>query len=217
MIICGIDEAGRGPVIGPMVIAIVCVENSEIEKLRKIGVKDSKMLKPEKRTNLFSKIKKIAKFVDYVIVSSEEIDRYVSQNMLNRLELEKIIQLIKKVLYHFNNVKVFIDSPTINSTKFKNELKKVFKDVDIEVMHKADQNITIVSAASIVAKCIRDSEIEKMKVEYGDFGSGYPSDPRTIKFIISYYANHGELPPIVRKSWKTCKRIIDELRKSKLF
>jgi len=74
-------------------------------------------------------------------------------------------------------------------------------------MHKADAKIPVVAAASIIAKETREMEIEKIKDEIGDFGSGYPSDKRTIKFLESFYADNGKWPKGTRKSWKTLERI----------
>jgi len=216
-IICGIDEAGRGPVIGPMVIACVCVDSNDIERLRSLGVRDSKLLTPDRRYLLYSKIREIAKYVEYVIVNPEEIDKYVEDRLLNKLEFDKIVKILENLVRKFKNVKVFIDSPTVNSEKFRRDLENIFRNLEIYVEHKADLNIVVVSAASIVAKCVRDLEIEKLKKVYGDFGSGYPSDPRTIKFLISYISRHGKLPPIARKSWKTCKKLISEFKRGKLM
>ncbi|WP_457753524.1 ribonuclease HII, partial [Thermococcus sp.] len=78
--------------------------------------------------------------------------------------------------------------------------------------HKADAKYLPVSAASILAKVTRDKAIEKLKKQYGEIGSGYPSDPRTRKFLEEYYKEHGEFPPIVRKSWKTLRKIEEKLK-----
>ncbi|NPB00537.1 MAG: ribonuclease HII [Crenarchaeota archaeon] len=220
-IVCGIDEAGRGPVIGPMVIAVACVEEKDLDSLREIGVRDSKELTRAQRQTLYERLKKVLLYQDYVIVSPEEIDRYVRENKLNILELEKIRELIEKVIEKFPDKKiiVYVDSPDVNAERFSKVLKTSLNSdrVEIYAKHRADSTIPIVSAASIIAKYVRDREIEKLKIRYGDFGSGYPSDPRTIRFLISYISKHGEPPPIARKTWKTCRNIIRELKKRKLF
>ncbi len=220
-IVCGVDEAGRGPVIGPMVIAIACIEEENMHNLYEIGVRDSKELSRTQRQVLYERLKNILTFQDYVIVSPEEIDKYVRENKLNILELEKIKELIKKVIEKFQHRKiiVYIDSPDVKAERFEKMLETYFNssNVEIHAKHRADSTVPIVSAASIIAKYVRDREIEKLKVRYGDFGSGYPSDPRTIRFLISYISKHGEPPPIARKTWKTCKNIIRELKRGKLF
>ncbi|NPA70987.1 MAG: ribonuclease HII [Crenarchaeota archaeon] len=220
-IVCGVDEAGRGPVIGPMVIAVACIEEENVGKLSEIGVKDSKELSRAQRQILYEKLRRILIFHDYVIVSPEEIDKYVRENKLNILELEKIKELVKKVLERFpdKRIIIYVDSPDVKAERFEKMLKNSLSSdrVEIYARHRADATIPIVSAASIIAKYVRDREIEKLKLRYGDFGSGYPSDPRTIRFLISYISRHGEPPPIARKTWRTCKNIIRELKKGKLF
>ncbi|ENN96258.1 ribonuclease HII [Methanocaldococcus villosus KIN24-T80] len=71
-------------------------------------------------------------------------------------------------------------------------------------------SIFVVSAASIIAKVIRDNIINEYKKEFGDFGSGYPSDIKTVEFLKRYYEIHNKLPPIAREKWKTCKRLKGE-------
>ncbi len=218
-LLCGIDEAGRGPVIGPMVIAIACIEEDNINKLHELGVKDSKELSKERRRILYEKLRKILTFLDYIIVNPEEIDKYVNEGKLNLLEYEKICELINRVIRRFRNrdIVIYVDSPDVKAERFEEMLKRRFRNVEIYARHRADAEIPIVSAASIIAKYVRDREIEKLKMRYGDFGSGYPSDTRTIRFLLSYVAEHGDLPPIVRRSWKTCKNIVREVKRRRLF
>ncbi len=218
-IICGVDEAGRGPVIGPMVIAIVCVDKSQVDFLLKLGVKDSKELRPDRRAKIALEIMRCARYVKYIIVPPDEIDRYVARNRLNLLEAEKTTELIRQALSELGEIDVvYVDSPDVKPDRYAQTLRQMLDiDVRIEASHKADRQIPVVSAASIVAKYIRDSEIEKLRQIYGDFGSGYPSDLKTIKFILSYVKQHHELPPIVRKTWSTARRLYREALRAKLF
>ncbi len=221
-IICGVDEAGRGPVIGPMVIAIVCVEEENVEKLQSIGVRDSKELEPYQRAKLSILIREVSKYLNYIIVQPEEIDRYVVMNKLNVLEAEKTAALIQEALRHVENIElVIVDSPDVNPERYARHIKALLlsRGLSCNVLaeHKADRKYPVVAAASIVAKHVRDMEIEKLKQTYGDFGSGYPSDPRTLKFLIEYLRKHGTLPPIVRKTWSTVQRVLREFRQTKLF
>lgn len=194
----GIDEAGRGPVIGPMVIAIVGWSNSEAEG---IGVKDSKQLTPSGRSRLYRLIVSKAPCVRHIVVEPGEIDEYVNRGLLNELEANKMSELIKSCS---GITRVYVDSPDPDPNRFKGFIN--VKGVELIVLNHADETIPLVSAASIVAKVIRDTIINKLKETYGDFGSGYPSDPRTIS-ALRKWINNGTLPPIVRRSWRTVRRM----------
>ena len=213
-LICGIDEAGRGPVIGPMIIAIACIDN--MDKLIEIGVKDSKELTHEKRLKLLNKIKQVIKYFNYVIIQPNEIDEYVNKHMLNELEVKYFVQLIFNVYEKFKDLIeiVYVDSPDIKPDRLRDRIvKKLLKlgiNVKICALHDADKKIPIVSAASIIAKCIRENEIKKLKRIYGDFGSGYPSDRKTIEYLINVVknCNFKTIPPIIRKSWGTFRKLV---------
>jgi ribonuclease HII len=201
--ICGVDEAGKGPVLGPMVVAAVAVENAK--DIQGLGVKDSKQLTPSKRKELANIIKE--KFTFAVeIIEAEKVDEYRRQNKLNDLNREAFEKLISKL---DPNV-AYVDAADVNEHRFGKRIKEKLtnqKDTDVISMHKADSKIDVVAAASIIAKETREDEIRKLKEEIGDFGSGYPSDERTIKFLKSFYADNGKWPTGTRKSWKTLERI----------
>ncbi|WP_088866164.1 ribonuclease HII [Thermococcus radiotolerans] len=207
--LAGIDEAGRGPVIGPMAIAAVVVDEKNVPRLGEMGVKDSKKLTPKRRGKLFDEI--IALLDDYVILElpPEEIDS--REGTLNEFEVENFVKAL-------NSLKVtpdviYIDAADVKEARFGEEIKaKLNFEAEIVAEHKADDKFVPVSAASILAKVARDRAIEKLKEEYGEIGSGYPSDPRTRKFLEEYYKGHGEFPPIVRRSWKTLRKIEEKLR-----
>lgn len=201
--ICGVDEAGKGPVIGPMVVAAVSVNNAKI--IENIGFKDSKLLTPQKRKELFELIQK-----DYTyaieIIKPKTIDEYRKKNKLNVLNRKAFEKLISKL----NPNIAYVDAADVNEDRFGKEIKNNLtneKDTDVISMHKADTKIPIVAAASIVAKETREREIMKLKEKIGDFGSGYPSDPKTIKFLKSYFHDNSKWPSGTRKSWKTIERI----------
>ncbi|MGC8581179.1 MAG: ribonuclease HII [Thermoplasmata archaeon] len=202
-LIAGIDEAGRGPVIGPMVVAIVGTDN-EIktnESFYLYGIKDSKLLSPVKRSLLYEKILEEPLYIGIGMLSPRDIDNGMGIMSLNDLELVTMAQLIKG-----NNFKkVYVDSCDVNEERFKiNLLKKIGSDIEIISKHKADQIYPLVSAASIIAKVKRDCAINEIKkVTKIDFGSGYPSDPKTIKAINN---NFDILLPYIRKKWKTVNR-----------
>jgi ribonuclease HII len=205
VLIGGVDEAGRGPVIGPMVVAIAVID--DMDKLRSIGVRDSKELSPQARSRLMNRLRSILVYMDYEVIEPEVIDKYVYMNALNKLEAEVTIKLIMKALKNVELSVVYVDSPDPDADRY-GELIRRAVGIEVISMNKADKLIPIVSAASIIAKVVRDSIIEDLHSRYGDFGSGYPSDPRTIEFLRSWVREHGDLPPIVRRSWSTIKRII---------
>jgi ribonuclease HII len=201
----GIDEAGRGPVIGPMVMAIAVID--DMDKLKNIGVRDSKELSPQGRSRLLNVLRSILTYMDYEVIEPETIDRYVYLNALNKLEAEVAVKLIGRALRIVNLDRVYIDSPDPNAKRYGDLIRRSVGSVEVISMNKADKLIPIVSAASIIAKVTRDSIIEELHREYGDFGSGYPSDPRTIGFLRNWVREHGDLPPIVRRSWSTIRRL----------
>ncbi len=201
----GIDEAGRGPVIGPMVMAIAVID--DMDKLKNVGVRDSKELSPQGRSRLLNVLRSILTYMDYEVIEPETIDRYVYLNALNKLEAEVAVKLIGRALRIVNLVRVYIDSPDPNAKRYGDLIRRSVGSVEVISMNKADKLIPIVSAASIIAKVTRDSIIEELHREYGDFGSGYPSDPRTISFLRNWVREHGDLPPIVRRSWSTIRRL----------
>jgi len=202
MIIAGIDEAGRGPVIGPMVMAICATDEKNIPLLDELGVKDSKLLTPEKREYLYEKIKEICTH-KIIILSPQEIDDALNDRTvnLNRLEGKTIAKLINMTDSHI----CIIDCPSTNIKAYTQFLQSMItKKTELVVEHKADLNNTIVGAASILAKVTRDREIEKLqKIAKQDFGSGYPSDPRTVEFLKNNWSKYD----FFRKSWATYKNV----------
>ncbi len=206
----GIDEAGRGAVIGPMVVAGATVIRGDNAKLKKLGVRDSKLLSPKRREYLAGKLEGILKDVVVVKISPCKIDDYNKRGVnLNKLEAMKMADILDCL----DPSEVFIDSPESNAGKFRETMLKMIKGKpEMVVEHKADVKYPVVSAASIIAKVERDAEIEKLKKEYGLKGSGYPSDERTIEWMKSYLREHGKFPEkgLVRFSWDTTKRMLGE-------
>jgi len=208
MKVLGIDEAGRGPVIGPMVIAGIMIEEDKIDYLREIGVKDSKELSRQKREEVFNELMKLDIRIKYYIIPPAIIDYYVEKKKLNLLEFDYFCKIIEEL----KPDKVFIDSFTKNTDKLREAIyNKLSYKPEVIVEIKADKKYPIVSAASIIAKVIRDSEIDRIKRETGvDFGSGYPSDKKTIDALKNSYET---IKDYVRKSWFTVRRIRMEKQK----
>ena len=201
--ICGVDEAGKGPVVGPLVVAAVAVNNAK--DIANLGIKDSKQLTKRKRKELANLIKEKFNFA-VEIIEPKIVDEYRRRNKLNELNREAFERLISKL---DPNV-AYVDAADVNENRFGSQIKASLtnkKDTDVISMHKADAKIEVVAAASIIAKETRENEIEKLKDKIGDFGSGYPSDERTIKFLKSFYSANNKWPAGTRKSWKTLERI----------
>ncbi len=217
MKLIGVDDAGRGPVIGPMVLAGVLIKSEDKNILKEWGVKDSKLLPPKKRREISEKIKK--RFKHHVEVTlPSEID---GSNNLNYTEAIKAAMIINKLTKTLDeSVEAILDCPSVNLVAWNEDVFKLIKKPEIVSMrceHKADKNHLVVSAASIIAKERREKEIKKLKKEIGvDFGSGYPSDPKTKEFLKENY-NKFEYKDILRFSWNTIKRLIKNENQRKLF
>jgi len=196
---CGLDEAGRGAAIGPLVVACVC---APLGSLAELGVRDSKLLTPRRREALFGKIEKRAT-VRVREIWPEELNALMEEKSLNEIELEAMAGLIRKC----GCVRAFVDAVSPDEAEFARRLREA-TGVEVIARHRAESLFDLVAAASIVAKVVRDRRIRKIASEIGDFGSGYPSDPRTREFLRKYVEERGSLPPYVRKKWKNVKRLL---------
>ena len=221
----GIDDSGRGPVIGPMLMAGILVEEKNQKKLKKIGCKDSKQLTRKEREELFDKIKEISAGYHIVATSPTEIDGRASVGLdLNKLEAIKTATIINALLEQFQDtikneeVQIIVDCPSPNTESWKMYLRSHIKynNINLKCEHKADINYVECSAASILAKVTRDREIDKIKEQIGhNIGSGYPSDPVTVEFLEKHskeFKNHG----IFRKTWGTWTEHIRKREQKKL-
>ena len=221
MLMLGIDDAGRGPVIGPMILA-GCLVNEEIEKeFKKLGVKDSKQLTQKRRVFLEEKIKEKAETFEIVLASPEQIDTANSKGVnLNELEAIMTARIINRINKGFKKIKVIVDCPSVSIEKWQDLLKTKIKNLsnlEISCEHKADKNHISVSAASILAKSTREKEMTKIKEIYGDeVGSGYTSDPLTCKFLETHVHKH-EDTGIFRKTWSTWQKAISKSNQKRLF
>ena len=218
-LIMGIDDSGRGPIIGPMILAGVLIDKKSEEILKKHGVKDSKQVLHPKRMQLARIIKELA--ISYFVVKAypEEIDSMIKKGTnLNTLEAIKTAEIINELNKKKEKITVVIDCPSNNKSAWKNNLFTFIDNTEnlaILCEHKADVNHVVVSAASILAKVAREEEVEELKKKYGDFGSGYPADPYTKKFL----EEHGDRlknSGIFRRSWQTWKRLYPEKEQASL-
>lgn len=211
MLVAGVDEAGRGCIIGPLVVAGVLIKEQDLHVLRQLGVVDSKLLSPKKREALFNEIILVAENHYIIKLLPCQIDRAVECNIklhkLNRLEAQAMAQIINVL----NPAEAYVDAADVLEKRFKHHIQEgLTVGAKIIARHKADKIYPIVSAASIIAKVERDKEIEKLKMIYGDFGSGYLADKKTLKFLKQWLETESEYPDCVRKSWKTAKRFRSE-------
>lgn len=211
MMVAGVDDAGRGCVIGPLVIAGVLIKEEDLPKLIQLGVRDSKLLSPHRREFLAAEIKKTVAKYSLAKLSPGEIDEVVLKgrklrklNWLEAQTMAKVIEALKPDV-------AYVDASDVLEERFKQDILDClpFK-IRIVSEHKADRNYPVVSAASIIAKVERDREIADLAKTYGDFGSGYPSDPRTVEFLEDCLRKSCDYPDFVRRSWKTAKRTKSE-------
>jgi len=206
--IAGVDDAGRGAVIGPLVIAGVLFNEGDLSSLTKLGVKDSKLLSPKRREQLAKEIRRLALETHFVKLSPREIDKVVETgrrlHRLNRLEAQKMAEVIAALKPDV----AYVDASDVLADRFGQHIAESLPlKVQIVSEHKADAKYPIVSAASIIAKVERDKAILELRQMYGAFGSGYAADPRTIMFLEEWIKRSGSYPDFVRKSWKPAKRI----------
>ena len=208
--ICGIDEAGRGPVFGPLVVA--GVKFNDDLKLIKFKVKDSKKLSPKRREILAIKIKKNCISYEILVIPAKDIDDMRKVMTINEIEVNAFSKIIKKLKPDI----CYVDSADVNEKRFADDiLTNLSFKPDIVSKHKADDFYPIVSAASIIAKTKRDEEIRKIAIELEEklnipLGSGYPADPITQKFLSKWIDRYKNLPPHIRRSWETTRNILKE-------
>jgi ribonuclease HII len=201
--ICGIDEAGRGPVLGPMIVCGIAVRSDE--KLKALGVRDSKKLSPKRREELAPKIRRLAE-VEVVELSADQIDAARRRMTMNELEARVFAAIIEKL----SPDEAFVDAADVSETEFERMIRSSMKCTPkIVSKHKADDTYPVVSAASIVAKVVRDTRVREIELEIGaPIGSGYQTDEVTMNFLNEYVGRNGRCPPHTRRSWEPAKNIM---------
>ncbi|MBN1280144.1 MAG: ribonuclease HII [Candidatus Thermoplasmatota archaeon] len=214
--ICGADEAGRGPCVGPLVVAGVLVEN-DMEIVR-IGACDSKQLTPRKREHLAQQIQQTVHRSELIVLPASDIDDLRKTMTLNELEVYMFSKIIEKLKPEI----CYVDAADVNEERFGRDIlsRLSFKPQMIS-KHKADEQYPIVGAASILAKVTRDEHVRKIAQELEPqldlpLGSGYPADPVTRQFLEAWVSKFGSLPPHVRQSWDTCQKLMRNHKTKKL-
>jgi ribonuclease HII len=213
--IVGTDDAGRGCIIGPLCIGGVSVPPSMEKDLVEMGVKDSKLLTPQQRDRLYDEIKALVPKSMVLKIPPREVDEYVRRKKkytkLNYLEAIYMARVINEL----DGEVAYVDASDTDVVRFAKQIEgHLTRKVKVVATHYADRIFPVVSAASILAKVERDREIEELKKQHGDFGSGYPSDPRTIEFLERWTDTHEEAPSFARLTWKTWKRIRPTVEKT---
>ena len=208
LMISGVDEAGKGPVLGPMCVAGILLDGTKQDELLQIGVKDSKQLTPKKRTALAGEIIEIAEKYYILEVNPSQIDELRKIMTMNEI----MVASFTKVLEELRPDHAFVDAADVIANRFgENIRKKYSREIIITSEHKADINYPVVSAASILAKVHRDMLIKQIETELGmEIGSGYPADLKTIRFLEQYAKDHNSLPSFARSSWETSKNILEK-------
>lgn len=211
----GIDDAGRGPVLGPMTLAGIIIKKSDYPKIKALNAKDSKLLSPNQRKKIAQELKPA--FTHKIVTSSpKQID---DSSNLNTLEAQKTAQIINHLIKNLKKqTKIIVDCPSVNTSAWQNEVEQILTtnyqlkttNYSLSCEHKADRDHPIVGAASILAKEHREEEIKKIRKNLQiDFGSGYPADPKTKEFIKNNFDNK-KYSSIIRFSWNTVKKLVKE-------
>jgi ribonuclease HII len=201
-VICGVDEAGKGSVLGPLVVAAVGVPSEHV--LDGLGVKDSKLVSPRERERLYPLIRAQCR-VATIRLDAQDIDTIRTEMTLNAAMAKTHARAIDKL----SPSCAYVDACDVNSLRYGEMVRgNLVKECEIVSEHHADVKFPVVSAASIIAKVTRDRAIAVLAKKYGEIGSGYPADPITIRFLETWIAEHGSPPPIARKSWKTVSAML---------
>ena len=215
--ILGIDESGRGPVIGDMVISGVALPNRKAGRvLAGDGVKDSKLLTRKRRESLYPVIEKMSSLIITKIVSPLEVDSWRGAGLsLNELEAKVFAEIILEARPR----EAIVDCADVVTETFAGRLARYLGEnapERIVCRHFADRDFPVVSAASIIAKVTRDRRMLELCDRFGELGSGYCHDKRTIRFLRDCCESGRGFPPIVRSSWITASRMMEERFQTKL-
>ena len=205
-VICGVDEAGKGSVLGPMVVAAVGCQR--VDDLADLPIRDSKALRPRQREALYEVLTREFS-IAIVSIDASGIDEARGRISMNTCVAELHADVIRRLRPDC----AYVDACDVNAERYGRTVTALL-DFPCEVVaeHRADARYMVVGAASIVAKVTRDRAIQELEERYGNIGSGYPSDPVTIEFLRGYIRDHGNPPPCARRTWKTvanlCQRTI---------
>lgn len=214
VLIGGVDEAGRGSIIGPLVIAGISIRQDRIMDLHHVGVRDSKMLTAKARASLFAIISEMVDSLCIYKIDCSVIDENVLSKGLNKLEAETMAYVIENLKADM----VYVDSCDTNPRRYKNHIESrlITSKSKLYSMHHADSLNIVVSAASIIAKIVRDGEIQEIRKTHCNIGSGYPSDEKTMRFIRNWVSEYKCAPRFARKSWRPLRDMLEEVANYKI-
>ena len=225
----GVDEAGKGPVLGPMVAAAVRADPESLPA----GVDDSKRVSPERRAEIAAALR-ANDAVDLAVASVEPAEIDAPETDMNTLTVCGQARAVRGVVR--SGDRVVADAGDTSETRFARRLQDgvveaeetvdadlvggtPVESVAVDAAHGADAADPVVGAASVVAKVARDARVAAIDAAYPGYdgvGSGYPSDPTTRGFLRAYVADHGDVPPHARRSWSTCADVLAAAEQSGL-
>lgn len=202
--ICGVDEAGKGAVFGPLVVAAVACGSDE--EAGATGARDSKTLSPKRREEIYAEI--TARFqVATRTIPPREIDARPART-LNLC----IARAHAAVISDLGPDLAILDACDVDAGRYGRTVAGYLtRACRLRSVHEADRIHPVVGAASIVAKVLRDRAIADLAREHGEIGSGYPSDPVTIAWLREYLKRERAPPSFARASWATTRDLMDEL------
>ena len=214
VLIGGVDEAGRGSIIGPLVIAGISIKQDRIMDLHHVGVRDSKMLTAKARTSLFAIVSEMVDSLCIYKIDCSVVDENVFSKGLNKLEAETMAYVIDNLKADM----VYVDSCDTDPGRYKHyiESRLITSKSKLYSMHHADSLNIVVSAASIIAKFVRDGEIQEIRKTHCNIGSGYPSDVKTMRFIRNWVSEYKCAPRFARKSWRPLREMLEEVSTYKI-
>lgn len=198
----GLDEAGRGSCVGPLVVSMVAVDKVGLRTLMDLGIKDSKKLTPQRRLKLFPSIIMASAYVAVKAIQPCEIDAH----NISHLTMKAMYSLLAPLAKH-NLIRRVVADYVNPAKKLQRLIKGLLpSEVEVLVVEDADDKYFECMAASIIAKVVRDNELHKLQALYGVRGSGYPSDPKTLVWLKDVLSR-GEPPPCIRRSWRTIRKL----------
>jgi ribonuclease HII len=198
-----------------MVLCGVLLDERMLEGLKTAGIRDSKLLTSRRREALAKLIAQRATRCEVIELTPTEIDESRLNKKINLNELEAMN--FARILDRLKPKIAYIDSTDPDPVMFKGRIQRHLRSKPkLVVENFADRKYVIVAAASIVAKVKRDQRVAELRRKYGDFGSGYSSDARTISFLKQWVQEHGKLPEFARRSWETAQRIERQTKQQKL-
>lgn len=202
--VLGIDEAGRGAVLGPLVVAGVLAEETRLSLLWEIGARDSKALPHARRRPLAQQIVRAGFPARVVVISAQAVN---GQN-LTELELEAASQLIRTLRPRQAILDAPVAPPAIPKFLASLAARSGLARQDLAVLPKADRNHPAVAAASVLAKSVRDAYVLALRREFGDFGWGYPGERAVQEFLLGWFSRHRSLPTICRTRWRNVQELL---------